>query len=182
MYTKKAFSMVELVTVMAMVGILGIAAMPTMRALDRDSRFERFAAEVAGHFKMARRYAHLSESTVSLDFGQHESARYGCYLQTGKDDWRLLSLHEMGSGYEATIGLRLPNYALIHPTQGLPMKSPLASLHSPEFLFTPLGSSGGYVLFSDNDGRAICVVVSASTGRFQVFIQQRQQGSWRRFA
>ncbi len=176
----RGFTLVELMMVIAISLVMLSLTFPAFSARIRDSQFETFAAELAGHLVYARHQAQVNETSFALDFEATTDYRYAC-LMAEDENWTLVSLSPWRHNYFTKIRNQLPTDPLPHPTQKKVLDTALSSTHAPRVIFGPRGSSSGTIVFSDGKGRALCVVVSGQTGRFRVYIRTRTAPSWRKY-
>ena len=165
----KAFTLVELMVSLIITSILLAVGWPLFANHIDSSRFHAFSAELTGHMVLARHLALTTETSVQLDFRGDETSRYRC-IQVDGANTRIVSEAPWRGGYDSLISLKLHPRDLKHPTQtSKVITKPLSSTHAPKFIFTSRGSSSGTLLYSDGKQRAVCAVVSGSTGRFSIF-------------
>ncbi|MDJ0841822.1 MAG: prepilin-type N-terminal cleavage/methylation domain-containing protein [Acidobacteriota bacterium] len=175
----KAFSLVELLIVLIISCLLMVVGWPLFGNYIDETRFQAFSAELTGHLFLVRHLAQTTETSVQIDFDANKEYRYQC-VQVDGPVRRVVSQAEPRGGYDDLIGTHLiSGFGLAHPTQKKDITKALSSTHAPRFIFAPKGSSSGTLVFTDGRQRAVCVVVSGSTGRFSIFRQQKGEPEWR---
>ena len=174
----RAHTLLELLVVLTLVLFLMAVSWPFFSEQIRDSRFRAFTSELSGALVTARTAAQMTESPVHLDLTADETTRFRCLLLDGEEPVLLLNSPWRG-GYDNRIRNRLPPEPLPHPTRSGSLDNALSSTHAPRLIFGSRGSSSGTIVFSDGESRAVCAVVSGSTGRFRVFLWNSAAAEWR---
>jgi len=177
---RRAYSLVELLVVLSIVLILIAVSWPLFAEQIHNSRFRAFTSELTGTLVTARSVAQMTENPVHLDLAPDGMSRFHCTMLIGEREVFLVNSPWRG-GYDNRIRNALPSEPLPHPTRSGDISKPLGSTHAPKLIFSSRGSSSGTVVFSDDEGRAVCVVVSGNTGRFRVFLWDRGAAAWRPF-
>ncbi len=176
-----AFSLLELLMVIAISTLLFTLALPPLAHQARDAHMRSFAAKLSANLGMARRYAQIAGTSVKLDFTETQDYRFQVLVDLGNDQWRPLIQNIAQSGYGERIRNQLPASALPHPTQNKMLTTPLSSNHAPFLIFGPRGSSSGTLVFSDGGNRAVCAVISSQTARIRVYLWRATDQSWQQF-
>jgi len=175
---KRAFTLIEMMVVLSISLFLSAIVFPTYsRQLER-ARFEVFASELTGHLLLARRRAVLAGESVHMDFSESDSWRFRSLVEDSEGQWREISRSTATAGND-DFKSRLPDFPLPHPTQPRNIQQALSSLHAPEVIFTPKGSSSATLVFCDNRNQVICAVISGQTGRFRIFTWDESSGDWK---
>ncbi len=174
----RAYTLLELMVVLAISLFLFSLACPLFSAQIEEGRFRAFCAELSGNLTLARHVAQITESPVRMAFTSDDENRYRC-LQEIDGDTRVLSVSSWHARYDRRIKNRLPPTALPHPTGNGDLTRALSSTHAPDLVFGGRGSSSGTLVFSDGDQRTVCVVVSGRTGRFRIFRWQADTTMWK---
>jgi len=175
----QAYSLVEVMVVLACQGILFGLALPILTRPVNDSHFDQFCSELTGHLVHSRRLAQLTGRSVWFSVKREEGERYrvSCDSRDGSVQIRSIA----GSGYPSHISNDLPSIPLTHPVSGKPLKLAFSSSQLNGFVFREKGASSGNMVFSDGDKRAVCVVVSGETGRFRVYTWNIWDETWKLF-
>jgi len=177
----RGFSLVEMLTAMALSLILIAFAMPLFTSLTRDQQFSAFAAELSANLAMARRHAQTAHTGVRLEFESDAQFRYRMFAADADGQWRPLLHSVWQDGYPQNIRCQLPAAVLPHPTRPRDIETPIVGLHAPDLHFGPTGSGGGTVVFSDGEERAVCAVVSPQSGEARLFLWRPGESRWRPF-
>jgi len=174
-HNTQGFSILELTTTLAISIILCLMSMPHMDGFKKDAAFRNFASELAGHLTAARRTAQLTERSAAIDFEEQTYCLYATWLWEA-DQWRLFS---MKAREQDKIRMELPPEPLKHPTTQRPINRALSLTHGSRLIFGPRGSGSGTVVFTDQDERSLCLVVSGQSGRIRIYLKMQREGSWR---
>ncbi len=171
-------TLIEVLTTLTISLILFVLVLPNQGRSRRQNQFKSFLAVLAADLARARSHAQLTESSVRFEFIETEDGRYAYYAEEDQGD-RLLGRGAWADG-KRLIRNRLLG-PLNHPTTGKPLQQALSSTHAPALLFGPKGSSSGTVVFSDEQGRTLCVVLSSASGRFRIYHRSEERPLWEAF-
>ena len=177
----KAHSLFEMMVVVGVIAILAAMTAPMMGRLVNDSLFYALASELTSHLEMARGTALTTERSIAMDFAESSKHRFACTYNDGENKGMAISINKWTGGYQDSIRNRLPSKGLPHPSGRGGLTSAIRSTHKPKVIFGPDGASAATLVFSDEDDRALCVVVTPNTGRFRVWIKLRESDEWRIF-
>ena len=170
----KGHGLVELMTVLSISLIMMAMTMPLWRKARAERVFAAFTMTLAGDLARARLRAQVTEAGVYFTLEQ-EAGQHYAYFAVGEDGDELLGRYGAEPGSEIRLALPGP---LTHPTTGQPLVRPLSSTHAPRIVFGPHGSSSATLVFSDADGRTLCAVLSASSGRFRIYLRSPDRPGW----
>lgn len=173
----RAFSLIELVTAMTISIILLSLTTPGLTKMKKDGLFRNFASQLAGHLTAVRRTAQLTEKAAAMEFEPEANLLYSSFIWEAQR-WKQTSQQAPDQvNYE--IGLGLPSEDLMHPTRPGLLNRALNLTHGSRLIFGAEGSGSGSVVFSDEDGRCLCLVVSGQTGRFRIYTKMGPGRDWR---
>ncbi len=141
--TADGFSLVETLTVMAIVGLVSALAIPNLMALNARMQVETFAKQISSELRWARQWAISRQDRVRLVFDQDRQA---IVVQVGSD--------------------RVQHHLLSYQHKGLEIDEPSAG---PDVVFHPSGRSATAttIRFRNGHGYAHTITVSL-TGRVAI--------------
>lgn len=177
---RRAFSLLECLTVISLSMILLTLCLPSLNAVRRNAVMAGFADQLTGYFVLAQQRARQTGRPTWLDFQDQAPFLMTCYSESAAGEIIVLAKLRAPHASLLHIDRQLPQMELPHPTRSRILTKTLTSSHKGRYIFTMRGSSSGTLVFSDGQERAVCVVLSGMSGRFQVFLWQDQQKKWSR--
>lgn len=175
-----AHTLIELLITLSITLGLLILSLPLFRKSRHDLQFARFCSQIKNDLITAHRIAQATGLAVSIDFSPHQDHRYQIYYTNPNGTRRQVALSSYHTKYYAQIRCRLPEgQTLSHPTLDRPINRPLTGLQENRWIFTRSGAAGGTAIFSDEEGRTLCIVLYGAVGRFRMYQHDQKTQEWK---
>ena len=143
---QSGFTLLELVCVLALLGILALIALPRLQPVLQDLELRREAQEMAAVLRQCRSQAVLDNQAVEVRF--YPYAKPPSYEVSGPEGRESYTLEE---------GIRYDGISFSH-----------GSLGSPTCVFFANGSSYGGTITLNQEGNLLYVIVYPQTARVRV--------------
>lgn len=193
---RRAFTLVDVLGVLAIMGILTALAMPNLRKAQENLELRLAAEEVAGVLRQARRYAVMHNVHVGVKFHNDET-RGVVYMQVYRDgDGDGVRSRDIESGDDPPVAVAMP---LTHqgrvyfgfPEGPMPREingrrritrreDPIRFNRSDIASFGPLNTATpGTLYLTDGTLRIAAVRISSRSARLRIYYWNRGTGVWR---
>lgn len=189
-------SLVEMLTVVAIIGLAAAITMPAFETYRRKEALKVAAREIAGQLRLARSLAISRSRNVGVRFAKSDSGAwlFAVYedgdfdgvrtddIRNGIDRLIRPSRAVLETSSQATLSMpaaliRDPDSGKILPNDQSPIRFGNASLCS----FSPAGAgTAGSVFLSDETDHAAIVRVYGATGRVRIMLWFPATGRWSR--
>jgi hypothetical protein len=182
----RGFSLLELLTVVAIVMTMAVFALPPIRAMVADAHLLGAGREFCSSFRLAASTAIRGNVYTAIRFERRaDEVRYAVY-RDGDDDG--VRSDDIASGRDALVagpfplaigptvrvGIR-PGTPAIPPERGLLSGDPIRFGSSDILSFSPLGTATPGTFYLMGDGAQAAVRVTGGTARVRLMIWR---GSW----
>lgn len=194
MNRSRGWSLVELLTVVALIGTILVVSLPALSNMNRIRAVRAADAELRGVL-MEARFRAISESRhIGLRFVEHGNGwAYETYLDGDQDGLRTADIRSgvdvrLDGPKRLLIGseivrIGLPSFPIRHPDSRRlmdPSSSPVRFGRSRICSFSPLGSSSsGSIFITDGRLTANAIRVYGPTGRIRTMRYDRESETWR---
>lgn len=187
------FSLPELLTVIAIVGVMVLVALPAMGSLRRQAAMRAAIGEATSALRAARSSAIARSGHVAVKFQQFDGVWHYAFVDDGDGDG--VRNDDIKSGIDRRRGawrelldpqsivrIALPSYPVRDPDTGkfLPKGAAAVRFNASTLCsFGPLGGgTAGSVFFTDSHERVAIVRVTGASGRIRALVYDRGSGTW----
>ena len=187
------YSLLELLTVLAIVGLMALVTLPAFGSLRRQAAMRAAIGEVTWALRAARSSAIARSGHVAVKFQQLGGVWHYAFIDDGDGDG--VRNDDIKSGVDLRRGawkelldpqsivrIGLPSYLVRDPDTGKPLPKNASAVRfnaSTLCSFGPLGGgTAGSVFFTDSYERVAIVRVTGASGRIRALVYDRGTGTW----
>jgi prepilin-type N-terminal cleavage/methylation domain-containing protein len=188
----RGYTLIELMTVMAIFIVVGGAALPIAHSMIDRSRTSAAASYISSRIALARMEAVMRSRFVAIQFVRKSDGYWFRTFFDGNRNGVLSTDIARGIDRPITPELRLdqqfsgvmfgihPDVTAIEPGQSLNLSDPIQIGNSTLMSFNPTGScTGGTLYIRGRSANQFAVRVLGTTARSRIFHFDFQDGKWR---
>jgi prepilin-type N-terminal cleavage/methylation domain-containing protein len=192
-FRQRGYSLIELSTVVAIIGILVLVSVPSFRSMQKRAAVRAAAQEIRGAFHSARSQAIATGRFTALRFTEEGDTWYWDLYEDR--DWDGVRTADIKKGIdiriagprrvisdERRIRIAMPDFTLLDPDTNQPLgpqDSPVRFGSSKICSFSARGSSSsGTIFLTDGHHLTAAVRVFGPTARIRTMIYNPSHGTW----